>query len=101
MTPKKLWAVVEGKKLKRQRMDSDIWLAIGSYILPAIKIGVRSGAWGSGGLEYAGQPIYRDINKKENSEDEIQRKREEFVLNMKIRKANWDLTHPKNDKPEV
>ena len=26
---------------------------------------------------------------------------EEFVLNMKIRKANWDLTHPKNDKPEV
>lgn len=43
----------------------------------------------------------RDINKKENSKDEIQRKREEFVLNMKIRKANWDLTHPKNDKPEV
>lgn len=39
MTPKKLWAVVEGKKLERQRMDSDIWLAVGNYILPAIKIG--------------------------------------------------------------
>lgn len=101
MTPKKLWAVVEGKKLERQRMDSDIWLAVGNYILPAIKIGVRNGAWGKGELEYPDKPIYSDISKKENSEDEIQRKREEFVLNMKIRKANWDLTHPKNDKPEV
>lgn len=64
MTPKKLWAVVEGKKLERQRMDSDIWLAVGNYILPAIKIGVRSGAWGKGELEYPDKPIYRDINKK-------------------------------------
>ena len=60
-----------------------------------------SGAWGKGELEYPDKPIYRDINKKENSKDEIQRKREEFVLNIEIRKANWDLTHPKNDKPEV
>ena len=101
MTPKKLWMVAEGKKLERQRMDSDIWLAIGNYILPAIKMGVRSGAWGKGELEYPDKPIYSDITKKENSKDEIQRKREEFALNMKIRKANWDLTHPKNDKPEV
>lgn len=101
MTPKKLWAVVEGKKLERQRMDSDIWLAIGNYVLPAIKIGVRSGAWSKEEFEYPEKPIYSNITKKENSKDEIQRKREEFALNMKIRKANWDLTHPKNDKPEV
>lgn len=101
LTPKKLWAIAEGKKLEKQRIDSDIWLAIGNYVLPAIKMGVRSGAWGKGELEYPSKPIYSDITKQESTEDEIQRKREEFVLNMKIRKANWDLMHPKNDKSEV
>lgn len=64
MTPKKLWAVVEGKKLERQRIDSDIWLAVGSYILPAIKIGVRSGAWGKGELEYPDKPITAILAKR-------------------------------------
>lgn len=101
MTPKKLKLFNDGKLMEQQRKDLDVWLAIGNYILPAIKIGVRSGAWGKGEFEYPEKPIYSNITKKENSKDEIQRKREEFVLNMKIRKANWDLTHPKNDKPEV
>ena len=78
-------------------MDSDIWLAIGNYVLPAIKMGVRSGAWGKGELEYPEKPIYSNIDKKESTEDELHRKREEFVLNMKIRKANWDLAHPKSN----
>lgn len=101
MTPKKLNLYAKGKKIERENKDLDIWLAVGRYIIPAIKLGVREGAWGKDNLEYPQEPLYKNLNKTENTEEELQKQREAFALDMKIRKANWDLAHPKNKESEV
>ena len=97
MTPKKLFLYAKGKQIERKNRDSDMFLWFGNYAVPAIEIGVRGGAWGKAKIEYPEKPIYSKETHTQDTERDIQKAREEFVLNMKIRKANWDLTHPKNE----
>lgn len=99
LTPAKLEQCIEGFKLRQKMQNEQIWSYIGAYLIPGVSIAVRQGAWGKKEIEYPNKPYGADDQGNAiDSEEELQRRREEFVLNMKIRKANWDLAHPKKEE---
>ena len=77
----------ENKLENYERLAHRWWF---DYGIPAIAIGVRTGAWGKGKIDYPKEPTVR---KQELTEAEMQKKREEFVMKMRIMKMNWDLSH--------
>lgn len=94
MTPAEFEYCLKGYKIRRNAQNIDLWTYAITYLIPAIKFGVRSGAWGKDKVDFPNEPINLN-NNEEPTEDEIERKRKEFALQMKTMKANWDLTHKK------
>lgn len=80
--------------------DAQIWQCIGAYLIPGMQIAVRQGAWGKDKLEYPNKPYGEQQQEmdKLSEEEELQKRRESFVMNMRIRKMNWDLEHPKKQE---
>ena len=94
MTPTEFEYCLKGYKIRRNAQNIDLWTYAVTYLIPAIKFGVRSGAWGKDKVDFPSEPIKLN-NNEEPTEDEIEKKRKEFALQMKTMKANWDLTHKK------
>lgn len=76
--------------------DEEMWMWCGNYMLSAVTVAVEHNLAGKKAKsEYIKEPLLHDLEDHEPTEDEIQKKREEFVMRMRTMKANWDLTHPK------
>lgn len=94
MTPKELGFCLKGWELKQKEKEIYFWKMTAAYLIPGLAISTRKGAWGKDNLEYPQNPVI-DKCAELNGEEDLQRQREEFVLNMRLRKVNWDLSHPK------
>lgn len=97
--PADLEPYAKAYNLEQQERDALVYAQVGEYIIPAVTMAVRSGAWGKGKLEYAKKPIYENA-KIANSEEEVQRQREVFVAGLMAMQANYEITHPKKDNGE-
>ena len=98
LNPRKLESYVRGYEIKRKREDSERWQEWTKYAIPAMTVAVRNGAYGRNKVEFPAKPYLSESNQLNvNNEKDLQKAREQFVLDMKIRKANWDLAHGKKN----
>lgn len=87
----------EAYRLKKEMQDEMLYLS-GIYTFEAVSIAISNAfrKHGTKAIEYRKEPILQAI--KPPTEDEIERKREEFIAKMKTLMANFKATHTeKND----
>lgn len=94
LTPTELEYCLKGYKMKQRAHDIETWEAIVNYVIPAIKIGVRAGAWGKGKVDFPQEPA--KISEEIQSEKTLQERRDAFVAKMRTMKTNWDINHGNN-----
>jgi hypothetical protein len=99
LNPRKLKLYVKAYDNKLKRIDNYVWNAVGTYVQSAVFVAVDRNLRGrKSKSEYEEKTIYQIAEEKaeENrplTEEEIQRKREEFVTKMLAMKANFDANH--------
>lgn len=94
-TPRELWPYEDAFKLRRKHLD-EVSYAMGVYTYEAVAIAVGNAFRGKGKkpMEYLKQPFMSDIDQ---SEEDLQKKRELFVAQLMAMKANFDI----NKRDEV
>lgn len=94
-TPRELWPYEDAFKLRRKHED-EVSYVMGIYTYNAVAIAVGNAFRGKGqrATEYMKHPLMSGIDE---SEEEIQKKRELFVAQLMAMKANFDI----NKKDEV
>ncbi len=89
--PSDLWCYEDAFKLRRKHID-EVSYAMGIYTYEAVAIAVGNAFRGKGQrpMEYLKQPLMSEFNQ---SEADIQKKRELFVASLMAMKANFEINH--------
>ena len=96
--PKELEPFVEAERLKVLRQDEDMWV-MGMYVQSAVAVAVEHCLAGKKAKsKYLELPL-REKMEEENkvSEDNLQKQRKQFVAQLMLMKANFELENGKND----
>ena len=100
MTPKILSLIIEGRKQRiKEKIEYDNYISYiqGVYFADALKgtVGNMFKKNNSKAYEYAKKP-YKLNEKKELTEEELQKQRELFVAKLQVMKANFELSRKDN-----
>lgn len=96
MNPHIIKLIGIGYKNKIQTMDNLMWTWFGNYALSAVSVAVEHNLAGrKAKSKYIEEPVLQSIQEQSEqfSEEELQRQREQFVLKLRMMKANFELSH--------
>lgn len=96
--PKELEPFVEAERLKILRQDEDMWV-MGMYVQSAVAVAIEHCLAGKKAKsKYLENPLRENAEKENNvSEEKLKKMREEFVAQLMLMKANFDLEKERND----
>lgn len=96
--PKELEPFVEAERLKILRQDEDMWV-MGMYVQSAVAVAIEHCLAGKKAKsKYLENPLRENTETENNvSEEKLKKMREEFVAQLMLMKANFDLEKEKND----
>ena len=100
LNPKKLEPFKKAYFIKQEERDAEVWAMCGNYVLSAVYTAVESCLNGKKSRsKYIESPVLKDRvdDKKELTEEELQKQRELFVAKLLVMKANFELNNSKND----
>jgi hypothetical protein len=96
MNPHRIKIHAKAYEMKMTRLDELVWSFVGNYGLSAIATAIEHNLAGKKAKsKYINEPLTRKNKPNvEMTEDEIQRKRDEFVMRMETMAMNWKKNHP-------
>lgn len=101
LNPRTLNVITEGYKLQRKVHDEEQWL-LGGYVFNAVSIAManafrKKNVKAKSYFEEVEKPFLSGISSKngEMSEEEIQRKRDLLMAQLRIKQSNFELKHGK------
>lgn len=100
LTPRKLNVILDGYKLKRKTEDEKQWI-LGGYIFEAVSLAMgnafrKKNQKPKSYFEILDKPFFTNINNVDGmSEEEIQKKRELLMAQLRTKQSNFELTHGK------
>ena len=96
LNPRKIKVILESYKLRRQIEDERQWL-LGGYMFDAISVALdnafkKKGQKAKNYFEVREKPYLKEIKHEAGlSEEEIQKKRELLMAQLRVRQANYEL----------
>ena len=95
-TPKRLRSYDKAFELKRKMQDEAMWV-MGQYIVSAVSVSIDHCLNKHSKSKYVEKPFLLEpsVEKKEFSEEELQKQREVFVAMLNTKKANFELNNKK------
>lgn len=100
LNPTKLKPFQEAYRIKQENRDAEIWTFCGNYVLSAVITAVDACLNGrKASSKYIEKPLLKDRidERKEMTEEELQRQRELFVAKLLVMKTNFELNKSKNE----
>lgn len=100
LTPRKLNVILDGYKLKRKTEDEKHWI-LGGYVFEAVSLAMgnafrKKNQKPKSYFEILDKPFFTNINNVDGmSEEEIQKKRELLMAQLRTKQSNFELTHGK------
>jgi hypothetical protein len=100
LNPTKLKPFQEAYRIKQENRDAEMWTFCGNYVLSAVITAVDACLNGrKASSKYIEKPLLKDRidERKEMTEEELQRQRELFVAKLLVMKTNFELNKSKNE----
>ena len=100
LTPRKLNVILDGYKLRRKTEDEKNWI-LGGYIFEAVSLAMgnafrKKNQKPKSYFEILDKPFFTNINNVDGmSEEEIQKKRELLMAQLRTKQSNFELNHGK------
>lgn len=99
LTPRAINVILESYKLRRKIEDEQQWM-LGGYVCSAVSVALsnafkKKSQKSVSYFEELKKPFLTDLDKKELSEEEIQRKRELLFAQLRTKQANFEISHGK------
>ncbi len=100
LTPRKLNVILDGYKLRRKTEDEKNWI-LGGYIFEAVSLAIgnafrKKNQKPKSYFEILDKPFFTNINNVDSmSEEEIQKKRELLMAQLRTKQSNFELKHGK------
>lgn len=100
LNPTKLKPFQEAYRIKQENRDAEMWTFCGNYVLSAVITAVDACLNGrKASSKYIEKPLLKDRidERKEMTEEELQKQRELFVAKLLVMKTNFELNKSKNE----
>lgn len=100
LTPRKLNVILDGYKLRRKTEDEKNWI-LGGYIFEAVSLAMgnafrKKNQKPKSYFEILDKPFFTNINNVDGMpEEEIQKKRELLMAQLRTKQSNFELKHGK------
>lgn len=96
LTPRKINVIIEGYKLRRKVEDEKQWL-LGGYMFEAVSIALgnafrKKNQKQKSYFELVKKSFMSELSDKEMSEEDIQKKRELLMAQLRMKQANFELS---------
>lgn len=96
LTPRKIKVIIEGYKLTRKVEDEKQWL-LGGYMFEAVSIALgnafrKKNQKQKTYFELVKKSFMSELSDKEMSEEDIQKKRELLMAQLRMKQANFELS---------